>query len=58
MSQELIAVHHNTSLPSLFMARSEARKRMRDFFSSHIRNANTSRPYQDEPFTVISCTLV
>ena len=33
------------SLPSIFTARPQARKRMRDFFSSHIRNANTRRAY-------------
>lgn len=33
------------SLPSIFTARPEARKRMRDFFSSHIRNPNTRRAY-------------
>ena len=33
------------SLPSVFTFRSEARKRMRDFFSSHIRNPNTRRAY-------------
>lgn len=33
------------SLPSLFTARPEARKRLRDFFSSHIRNKNTRRAY-------------
>ena len=32
-------------LPSLFTARPEARKRLRDFFSSHIRNRNTRRAY-------------
>jgi integrase/recombinase XerD len=34
-----------TSAPSLFLARPAARTRMRDFFSSHIRNANTRRAY-------------
>jgi len=34
-----------SSLPSLFTARPEARSRMRDFFSSHIRNKNTRRAY-------------
>jgi integrase/recombinase XerD len=34
-----------TSLPSLFLARPAARTRLRDFFSSHIRNANTRRAY-------------
>ena len=35
------------SLPSIFVARPEARARMRDFFSSHIRNANTRRAYME-----------
>jgi hypothetical protein len=30
-----------TALPSIFLARPQARKPMRDFFSAHIRNANT-----------------
>jgi len=34
-----------TFAPSLFLARPAARTRMRDFFSSHIRNANTRRAY-------------
>jgi integrase/recombinase XerD len=36
-----------TSLPSIFTARPEARGRMRDFFSSHIRNPNTRRAYRE-----------
>ncbi len=36
-----------TSLPSIFVARPEARARMRDFFSSHIRNENTRRAYME-----------
>lgn len=36
-----------TSLPSLFTARPDARTRMRDFFSSHIRNPNTRRAYRE-----------
>ena len=36
-----------TSLPSVFTARPEARARMRDFFSSHIRNRNTRRAYME-----------
>lgn len=36
-----------TSLPSIFTARPEARTRMRDFFSSHIRNPNTRRAYRE-----------
>jgi site-specific recombinase XerD len=38
-------VSGSASLPSIFLARPEARKRMRDFFSSHIRNRNTRRAY-------------
>jgi integrase/recombinase XerD len=37
----------SASLPSIFMARPEARNRMRDFFSSHIRNVNTRRAYRE-----------
>ncbi len=36
-----------TSLPSIFTARPETRKRLRDFFSSHIRNRNTRRAYME-----------
>jgi hypothetical protein len=36
-----------TSLPSLFMARPAARTRLRDFFSSHLRNPNTRRAYRE-----------
>jgi len=36
-----------TSLPSTFTARPEAKTRMRDFFSSHIRNPNTRRAYRE-----------
>ncbi len=42
---EIVAPTLRTSLPSLFTARPEPRKRMRDFFSSHIRNKNTRRAY-------------
>ncbi|SNT44363.1 Site-specific recombinase XerD [Granulicella rosea] len=35
------------SLPSIFAARPEAKTRMRDFFSSHIRNPNTRRAYRE-----------
>ena len=44
---EILAPASRTSLPSLFTGRSEARKRMRDFFSSHIRNKNTRRAYME-----------
>jgi hypothetical protein len=40
MNVELQAVSPGASLPSLFTARPEARMRMRDFFSSHIRIRN------------------
>ncbi len=36
---------HNPGLPSVFTARPDARARMRDFFTSHIRNSNTRRAY-------------
>jgi site-specific recombinase XerD len=35
------------SLPSIFTARPGTRARMRDFFSSHIRNPNTRRAYME-----------
>jgi len=38
---------NTTSLPSLFLARPAARTRLRDFFSSHLRNANTRRAYRE-----------
>jgi integrase/recombinase XerD len=44
---EILVTASSTSLPSLFTAQPQARKRMRDFFSSHIRNKNTRRAYQE-----------
>jgi len=44
MTRSAIQVQ-SPSLPSIFTAQPQARKRMRDFFSSHIRNANTRRAY-------------
>jgi integrase/recombinase XerD len=38
-------VSNGSSLPSLFLARPAARTRLRDFFSSHLRNPNTRRAY-------------
>ncbi len=35
------------SLPTIFTARPEARTRMRDLFSSHIRNPNTRCAYME-----------
>ena len=37
----------SASLPSLFTARPDARTRLRDFFSAHIRNPNTRRAYRE-----------
>ena len=43
-----LALHvPSSSVPSVFTARPEARTRMRDFFSSHIRNPNTRRAYRE-----------
>ena len=45
MTLQLLA--SSSSLPSVFTARPEARSRIRDFFSSHIRNPNTRRAYME-----------
>lgn len=37
----------SSSVPSIFTERPEARSRLRDFFSSHIRNPNTRRAYME-----------
>ena len=42
---EITVAAQNTSLPSIFTARPESHARMRDFFSSHIRNPHTRRAY-------------
>ena len=47
MATSVIAFDAPTSLPSVFTARPEARTRMRDFFTSHIRNPNTRRAYME-----------
>ena len=47
MTVEIISGRAAASLPSIFTARPEARTRMRDFFSSHIRNPNTRRAYRE-----------
>jgi integrase/recombinase XerD len=47
MSMEILAPASSASLSSLFTVRPDARKRLRDFFSSHIRNKNTRRAYQE-----------
>jgi site-specific recombinase XerD len=44
MSAEIV-LSSPSSLPSLFLARPAARTRLRDFFSSHLRNPNTRRAY-------------
>ena len=41
------AIPVTASLPSVFTARPESGARMRDFFSSHIRNPNTRRAYRE-----------
>lgn len=48
MQGHTISLHPGaSSLPSIFTARPEARSRLRDFFSSHIRNPNTRRAYME-----------
>ena len=48
MQSNTIILHAgSSSLPSIFTARPEARSRLRDFFSSHIRNSNTRRAYME-----------
>ena len=46
-AMELTVSPARTSPPSLFTVQPQARKRMRDFFSSHIRNKNTRRAYME-----------
>ncbi len=46
-AEELTLRSHAASLPTIFTARPEARTRMREFFSSHIRNPNTRRAYME-----------
>ena len=43
----VVAPMPSPSLPSVFTVQPQARKRLRDFFSSHIRNPNTRRAYQE-----------
>jgi integrase/recombinase XerD len=43
----MIQLSNTSSLPSVFTTRPEARTRLRDFFSSHIRNPNTRRAYRE-----------
>ena len=45
VDESSIAVLRTAPLPSVFMVRPDARARIRDFFSSHIRNPNTRRAY-------------
>ena len=47
MTVEIISGRAAASLPTIFTARPEAKTRMRDFFSSHIRNPNTRRAYRE-----------
>jgi integrase/recombinase XerD len=45
MTTDLKLANGSASLPSIFTAQPQAKKRLRDFFSSHIRNKNTRRAY-------------
>jgi hypothetical protein len=45
-TQTVLAIPANF-LPSVFTAQLQARKRLRDFFGSHIRNPNTRRAYME-----------
>jgi len=47
MESEIIPISTPMSLALVFTARPEARTRLRDFFSSHIRNRNTRRAYME-----------
>ena len=47
MTPEIQIERAGASLPSIFTAQPEARKRLRDFFTSHIRNPNTRRAYME-----------
>lgn len=47
MTAHLQLAKATTSLPSVFTAQPKARARLRDFFSSHIRNRNTRRAYME-----------
>ena len=47
MTVEIEITRSSTSLPSIFTARPDARTRLRDFFSSHIRNPNIRRAYRE-----------
>ncbi len=49
MSESLtvLGIGSSATMPSIFVARPEARTRLRDFFSSHIRNPNTRRAYRE-----------
>ena len=46
MSSAIVSVS-SSSLPSVFTARPDTGKRLRDFFTSHIRNPNTRRAYME-----------
>jgi site-specific recombinase XerD len=47
MVAEIISARAGASLPSIFTVQPKARARLRDFFSSHIRNPNTRRAYRE-----------
>jgi site-specific recombinase XerD len=42
-----IIVAASNSMPTIFTTRQDAQKRVRDYFSSHIRNPNTRRAYRE-----------
>jgi integrase/recombinase XerD len=46
-SLTVLSIGSSATMPSIFVARPEARTRLRDFFSSHIRNPNTRRAYRE-----------
>jgi hypothetical protein len=43
----LVLAGASSALPWLFTARPETKRRLRDFFSSHIRNRHTRRAYME-----------
>jgi integrase/recombinase XerD len=47
MTPEVQIERAGASLPFIFTAQPHARQRLRDFFSSHIRNKNTRRAYME-----------
>lgn len=50
---QIVLAPSSSSWPTLFAARPEARHRLRDFFSSHIRNRNTRRADYQKQIKVV-----